>query len=189
MKTCKTCKKEKTLDCFSTSGTSRKGTIIYNPHCKECRAKAGRDSRIEQVNKICSSCGASWKSCGGAGKRGIDLCNVCYKAYRKAYNVHHAAKTRAQKHSLDFNITLEFLFNKVRYGICDRTGLKFNFLTTGQNYSDRHTLTPSIDKIDPTKGYTMDNIQVVCWWYNLAKARYTDEEVLELCRAVVNHNS
>jgi hypothetical protein len=47
-------------------------------------------------------------------------------------------------------------------------------------------MSPSIDKIDPAKGYTIDNCQVVSWWYNVTKQRFTDKEVLELCKAVVN---
>lgn len=44
---------------------------------------------------------------------------------------------------------------------------------------------PSLDKIDPSGGYTKSNVQVVCWWYNASKQQFTDAEVLTLCEAVV----
>lgn len=38
-------------------------------------------------------------------------------------------------------------------------------------------MTPTIDKIDSGKGYTKDNCRIVCWWFNLTKSIYTDEQV------------
>lgn len=46
----------------------------------------------------------------------------------------------------------------------------------------------TIDKIDPTKGYTKDNCLIVCWWYNVTKQRYSDTEVLQLCKQVIAHS-
>ena len=69
---------------------------------------------------------------------------------------------------------------------CPRTGIPFVLHhSSNKGYTDRHPFGPSLDKIDPFKGYTKDNVQVVCWAYNCAKQRFTDEEVLRLCKAVV----
>ena len=86
-------------------------------------------------------------------------------------------------------MSVDFIYAAIKDGVCPKTGLQFNIIEKGKNYRDRHPLTPSIDKIDPMMGYTEDNIQIVCWWYNLAKSRLTDQEVLELCKAVVKQNS
>lgn len=49
----------------------------------------------------------------------------------------------------------------------------------GGDYGDRHPYTPTIDKIDPNKGYTKDNCRIVIWWYNLSKSIWNDELVIE----------
>ena len=42
------------------------------------------------------------------------------------------------------------------------------------------------NKINPSLGYTKENCQVVCWWYNVSKQTFTNEEVLWLCKRVVS---
>ena len=69
--------------------------------------------------------------------------------------------------------------------VCPKTGLVFTYKENGNNYGNRAPTTPSVDKIDPSKGYTIDNCQIVCWWYNVAKHQFTNEVVLELCQRVV----
>lgn len=44
----------------------------------------------------------------------------------------------------------------------------------------------SIDKIDHTKGYTMDNIQLVCMACNQIKNDLSNEEMYKFCKAIVN---
>lgn len=132
------------------------------------------------IDRICLDCGIIWcPTTGGAGKR--SYCEKCYPRYRQAYNLLSAARYRA---SDDFDLDFSFVFERLKEP-CPRTG--FNFVIgSGSNYQNRHPQTPSIDKIDPSGGYTKDNVQIVCWWYNCAKQRYTDDEVLQFCRAVVD---
>ena len=44
---------------------------------------------------------------------------------------------------------------------------------------------PSLDRIDPTRGYLKGNVRFVSVMANLARQRFTDAEVLVFCRAVV----
>ena len=50
----------------------------------------------------------------------------------------------------------------------------------------RTPTTVSIDKIDHTKGYTMDNIQLVCMACNQIKNDLSNEEMYKFCKAIVN---
>lgn len=84
---------------------------------------------------------------------------------------------------LEFNLTLDWILNMGT--VCPKTGLVFTYKENGNNYGNRAPTTPSVDKIDPSKGYTIDNCQIVCWWYNVAKHQFTNEVVLELCQRVV----
>lgn len=44
---------------------------------------------------------------------------------------------------------------------------------------------PSIDRIDSSKGYTPENCQMVVWIYNRCKNNSTDENVLLMAAALV----
>ena len=99
-----------------------------------------------------------------------------------------ASKDRASRKGLDHNLTIPFIVEKLKQP-CPQTGLPFRLGKTGSSYSDRDIQTPSIDKIDPSKGYTTDNVQIVCWGYNVAKQRYTDKEVLDFWKNVLDYHA
>lgn len=115
-------------------------------------------------------------------------CDSCYPYDRKATNLLAASKDRASRKGLDHNLTIEFITEKLKQP-CPKTGLSFRLGKTGSNYSDRDIQTPSIDRINPSKGYTIDNVQIVCWGYNVAKQRFTDDEIMEFWKNVVDYNA
>lgn len=43
---------------------------------------------------------------------------------------------------------------------------------------------PTIDRRDPTVGYTVENCRLVVWAYNAAKNSWSDEVVLQLAEAL-----
>jgi len=96
----------------------------------------------------------------------------------------HAALHRSKRGELDFNLEILDLYKQLQQP-CPKTGITFVLNNKGQNIGNRNPYSPSIDKIDPTKGYTKDNCRIVCWWYNVTKQRYSDEEVLNLCKQIV----
>jgi hypothetical protein len=185
MKTCKTCGVEKDLTEFSTNGKSRKGTITYSAHCKSCRALSARTERSEsQKTMSCACCGSVFKFVNKCN-RTEDYCGSCYPMYRQAYKMFHNIQHRSKTKDMPFDLTLDFILGELKKGQCPRTGIKFTFTDNGRNMGARKASTPSIDKIDPKKGYVKDNVQIVCWWYNLSKSTFTDNEVIELCKRVV----
>lgn len=95
---------------------------------------------------------------------------------------------RAQKKKLTFEITKQDiidLYHK-QNGLCALTG---NVLAYTANMADgRHIVNPrnlSVDRIDSTKGYTKDNIQLVCAQINRIKDNLTIDKLIEICRLVV----
>jgi hypothetical protein len=44
----------------------------------------------------------------------------------------------------------------------------------------------SIDRVDPALDYTADNISLVCSVVNYAKWRFTQDEFVDMCKAVAN---
>lgn len=67
-------------------------------------------------------------------------------------------------------------------GKCVVTGVDMVMVTGKQELNS-----VSVDRIDPTKPYTIDNIRLVTYQANCAKLFGTDEDLLEFCRRVISH--
>jgi hypothetical protein len=90
-----------------------------------------------------------------------------------------SAKKRARKDGMSFELDNAFVTTlwNTQQGKCAKTGVEMGRI------GDKWT-SPSLDRIDPFKGYEKDNVQWVCWRYNDAKSSMTDESFLGLCLAV-----
>lgn len=135
-------------------------------------------------NKKCVDCETLFTPLGRKANR----CEKCYPFFRQATTLYFSSKYRATKYNIPFDLDIDWIKNKLKDN-CPKTGYAFDIMTKGKNFSSRSPLGPSLDKIDPNLGYTKDNTQLVCWWYNVTKQRFLDEEVLELCKAVVKQAS
>lgn len=89
------------------------------------------------------------------------------------------AKRRAKVDGLEFELTKEWIEAALNEGTCQVTGLPFSF------GNGRRPMMPSLDKKDPKLGYTKDNVQVVVWMYNAAKAEFSHNDVVRLARAII----
>lgn len=173
MKLCKKCNQLKKDSEFHKRSCIASG---LRSQCIECTKQARK--------KHCLSCGDLFVPNGRRSSR----CGSCYPAFRQATSLFHSARHRAEEQGLEFNLTIKWIEQRLKYP-CPKTGLSFDILHGGKDYSSRSPMCPSVDKINPSLGYTEDNVQVVSWWYNCSKQRFSDKEVLELCKAVVNQAS
>ena len=98
-----------------------------------------------------------------------------------AYKLFTAAKSKAGTRGRNFALDYTDVLALVRSGYCPRTGILFD-MSEGRQLPFR----PSLDRIDNDKGYTLDNIQVVCKIYNTAKWAWTDEDVFRMSESLVN---
>jgi hypothetical protein len=72
---------------------------------------------------------------------------------------------------------------------CALTGDPLSFERGGQEFNGQ-TANPkscSIDRVDPHKGYTSDNIQLVTWEANLLKRNFTMQELKRLAKSLVDN--
>jgi hypothetical protein len=93
----------------------------------------------------------------------------------------------ARLRKLDFSLTEEWIQGYLDIGRCQVTGLTFDFkVGTGAGNNGRNPYGPSIDRKDPSKGYTGDNCQVVLWMLNAAKGSWSMDEVMTLARALID---
>lgn len=178
MKRCVTCHDVKPETAFHKNKAKSDG--LHN-QCKSCRKRyyASNRGNILKYNR-------AWNA------RNSDRIARHNRARSlsipgRARQLWHGARLRAQANELSFDLRLEWVIEALRSGDCQRTGIAFDFATN--DYRRTNPWAPSIDKINPFGDYTISNVQIVCWAYNVAKHQMTDDEFLAFCRQIVSFNS
>ena len=161
---------------------------------------------ISQTNKFCSGCkrllpiGAFYKYAPASPTHRFRYswkCQSCVKKHRRAKNAEAAGipKTLSPQYYLNHlrlkakgrkgttSITTADLIRlwEAQGGKCALTGWQ---MTMTRRVGIVRT-NASIDRIDSSKGYTLDNIQLVCVVANKAKFDLNQEEFVKLCRSVL----
>lgn len=99
----------------------------------------------------------------------------------------NAQKRRKQfgKSNLEVTITAEWIQEKIETARCPVTGIEFDL---GPRNGFWSPFSPSVDRIDPSKGYTVENCRVVCLIFNIAKNQFSDDDVVKMAKALVVKN-
>lgn len=95
------------------------------------------------------------------------------------------ATRRARDAGLNFELSESEVSEKIMRGRCEATGLPFD-LEPGPFRHHANPWAPSLDRRDSSKGYTPDNVQVVCAAYNYAKSEWSVDVLLRLARAIID---
>lgn len=103
----------------------------------------------------------------------------------RALTLLKSAGRRSHKFSEIMDVDYNFIKQRLDLGVCEVTGIHFDF-TSGENHKNAYS--PSIDRIDSKRGYTKDNTRIVIWQYNLMKGELSDEELLLICKLLVERN-
>jgi hypothetical protein len=107
--------------------------------------------------------------------------------YGRLYDIYRAAKERSSKKKLPFDITFDDvikMFND-QQGYCSLSGMKLVTNETRESGSNFYPYAPSIDKLDPSKGYVLGNIRIVAVIVNLALNSFGDTVFDEMCKAYI----
>lgn len=90
-------------------------------------------------------------------------------------------KRRSKDKCLECTIDAAWLNVRVAPMVCEATGLELIW----EGPDRQNPWAPSVDRIDPSGGYTPDNVQVTCWIYNWAKGKWPKETLAKLAHAIV----
>ena len=90
---------------------------------------------------------------------------------------------RCRRKNLPMTLTQEWIMQKLTAGRCEQTDIAFNFHSLPN--SNRSPWAFSIDRIDPSFGYTIENSQCVVWAYNAAKGEGTDADVYFMAKCML----
>lgn len=154
-------------------------------------------------DKQCSQCGEIktaehfYKTMSRGHTYLTGACRPCHNASSKrthdrrySYDVDykvgrllHSVRTRCSEKGLPFDLTEDWVLEKFRRGVCEASGLPLNLFDSA-GVGER-PWGPSLDRIDPSRGYTTDNVQLVCWIYNRAKGAGSHTDVLKMAKAII----
>lgn len=168
MKKCSKCGQIKDKSEFYHHRATKDG---LTPQCKQCMTEYRHSHKEHYKNYMCE-------------RRAID--NETIKETRRnsarnhpEWRMYSQAKRRAKERGLEFNIELS---DVVIPSTCPLLGVPFVNGTKG-NYE----FTPSLDRIDPTKGYVKGNVWVITKKANSMKNSATREELLTFVGNVIKY--
>lgn len=103
--------------------------------------------------------------------------------YRRGSCISHklaGSKRHAKAKGHEHDLTLDFLRDlwKEQEGLCKYSGRSLGNIGDGFD-------SPSIDRIDNSKGYIQGNVQWLCWGINEMKKNYDEQFFFDLCSSII----
>lgn len=77
----------------------------------------------------------------------------------KAVTLYTSTKARAKRHDVSFDLTKVWIKAEIDKGVCAITGAPFTFVDVGKY--QKNPWTPTVDRIDATKGFVQSNCRLV----------------------------
>jgi len=140
-------------------------------------------------------CGTSLEVNAASLIRGLSTSCGCYRrdlghkrGYRDiSYSWFRRLEKNAVQRGLEFNLTIEDIWTlyEKQNGKCLLSGLPIQFYPDSNR---RYLQTASVDRIDCTKGYQIENVQIVHKVINVMKTLLTDHEFICFCNLVSRTN-
>lgn len=93
-------------------------------------------------------------------------------------------RRRVKSKNLPFNLTKDWIRQRLEWGRCEVTGLPFQFPNNKGDCGPRF-YSATIDRIIPNLGYTKENSRLVIFAYNAAKHTGTDKDVMTMALLLV----
>ena len=153
----------------------KKRDLHYTQHAALCRCSCGK-SEDKLVLPYLLVNGES-KSCGCYRLQRISEVKTTHGLSDTQQQYMFAnAKGRAKREKLPFGLSIE---DCVIPDICPLLGIKIKQMPRGEKITGRQRAddSPSLDRIDPAKGYVKGNVWVVSWRANDLKKDATVEEL------------
>jgi len=99
----------------------------------------------------------------------------------------HGIKDRCKKSGLESNISLDDLKQLwiKQEGKCAISGISMTYIFA----NGRTPTNVSVDRINSLKGYTQDNVQLVCMAVNQMKSDLTIDQLIFFCKQIVIRNT
>jgi hypothetical protein len=101
----------------------------------------------------------------------------------KAQKLIYSITARTKKYDTKCTISLEWLEPRLVRGVCELTGIPFDFSRCEKG---RGPYSPSVDRIDSSKGYEPSNCRVILWALNAAFSTWGAEAFQPIAAAWIS---
>lgn len=148
----------------------------YYKDCPEC----GRTQSYLRKNYAKESLRLK-KLCKGCSNKKTEN---CHRGWHRGIRVSwfNKFKTGAETRGLEWNLSMDYVADIMEQqgSKCALTGWSIEFPESGHPQE----ASASIDRVDSSKGYIEGNVQLVTKHVNMMKQQYTQEQFIEVCKAV-----
>ena len=168
-KICNKCKIEKSLDQFSPRIKGKDGV---NSVCKECCTKEMK-GRYKNNPELYKARAREYRKLNPERYKEI---HKKYKDSNPKRKLLDGSKYRAKKKGIENTLTIEDINIPE---ICPILGIKLEY-----NKEKVKDNSPSLDRIDSSKGYTSDNIHIISHKANRIKNHLSKDEIIKLLNYV-----
>lgn len=143
--------------------------------------------KLNKIEEHCKRCNkVTMKRFVKDTGNGYYSCSLCLednsKRYRKKnWTRYLAQKANTRKKEGSEKLTEEDIESLIKKqdNRCSISGVLFDIESKWNK--------PSLDRIDNSRGYTRDNIQLVTWIINHSRGELSVEEFIEMCTKVAKH--
>lgn len=136
---------------------------------------------VSTTHRECTGCGVIFEITSR-----MTLCKKCncsrVKSQTPEWRMHQRAKQRCRKTGREFTIEVSDI---VIPDTCPVLGITLN---ANAGKSGAYKNSPSLDRIDSTRGYTPDNIQVISQLANAMKHAASKEQLLKFAEWVLSNS-
>jgi hypothetical protein len=151
---------------------------VFDLKCSVCNSLLTLDN-YRRLNNITSS--------KGANKNRFRKCDTCHNLSNRVIDtpakkiglIFSSAKTRAKMKNMDFTITKNDIIK-----MANDQNSKCYYTGDTMEYEIGNPKMISIDRLDSSKGYTLDNICLTTWEINKMKAEINFGRFLGICRKI-----
>lgn len=161
--------------------------------CDECGklydksiTEYNRNIRLGRHNYCCRSCAMK----GNKNNKKGNSVTLIPNNHKDEFTPFRYYFRNAKKRFKNFNLTLEYLKEiwEQQNGICPYTGIKLQLATYTTNHNNP-IYTASLDRIDSSKGYEIDNVQFISTAINYMKNTMSHEDTIKLCNIIAQKYS
>ena len=169
-----------------------RGASHFMPYANPQKNK---ESKLQYTRKV-RAAARSLGLCGSCRKQkardGFASCESCNQYQRNRYHspsrarakmMYRACQDRAKEMDLPCNITAQWIYGKLLRGVCDRTGIPFEYGVPQDSL--RHPFSPSVNRIDANHGYTAENCEIVLTGLNIGLSDWGHQVFKQIASAYV----
>lgn len=136
---------------------------------------------VSETHRQCTNCKMVYKRTS----KTVTLCNTCNSNRVKSYSIEAKMRNRAQQRSRKSGIS--FNIKKEDIKVPDTCPILGIHLVSHKGRSGGKKNSPSLDRINPLKGYTKDNIQVISHLANQMKSHANEKELIIFAKWILNN--